>query len=211
MPVSAFEKFLPWTGALAGVAWAVQMIAAKTPDDPADPRAVSMISDATGRNYLAGFAMLAGALMLVFFAAAVRRRLRSGEAAESTYSSVAHGGLLVAATAIGLLGTAQIALINAAKTGDPQVTTAIGELALVGWLPALAGLVATFWGLGLGGLRTATLPKWFAFVTLALGVIGVLGPLAIAVYLALPLWLVAASFLLAGRRHPARRAEPATV
>lgn len=210
MPLSPFEKFLPWTGALAGVLWAVQMVAAKAPDDPADPTAVKVIGDAVAQNYIAGFALLVGALMLIFFAAAARTSLRSGEAAESTYSSVAHGGLVLAAAGFGLLGVVQIAVTNAAKAHDAAATATIGQLALIGWLPALAGLVAAFWGLGLGGLRHATLPKWFAIVTVVLGVVGVLGPLAMVVYLALPLWLVAAAAVLA-RRLPAREPQLAGV
>jgi hypothetical protein len=193
MPHSTFEKFLPWTGAVAGILWAVQLFAAKSPDDPSDANAVSIIGDAVGRNYVAGFALLFGALMLVFFAAAARRALRSGEAGESSYSSVAHGGLLVAAMGFGLLGTIQIALTNSAKAEDAAATTTVGQFALIGWLPALVGLVAAFWGLGLGGLRNATLPKWFAVVSVVLGVIGVLGPLSMVVYLLLPIWLIAAS------------------
>lgn len=210
MPLSTFEKFLPWTGALAGILWGVQSFAAKSPDDPADPKAVTVIGDAVMRNYVAGFALLLGALMLVFFAAAARRSLRSGEAGESTYSSVAHGGLLVAATGFGLLGVVQIALTNSADAKDAAATATIGQLALIGWLPALAGLVAAFWGFGLGGLRNATMPKWFAIVTVVLGVVGVLGPLAMVVYLLLPLWLIAASAVIASR-SAAREPQPAGV
>lgn len=199
MPLSTFEKFLPWAGALAGLLWGFQMLAAKTPDDPADPDAVTVIGDAVMRNYVAGFALLLGALMMVFFAAAVRRSLRSTEAGESTYSSVAHGGLLVAAAGFGLLAVVQVALTNSAKADDAAATATLGQLALIGWLPALVGLVAGFWGVGLGGLRNASVPKWFAIVTVVLGVVGVLGPLAMMVYLLLPLWLIAASAVVAGR------------
>jgi hypothetical protein len=106
---------------------------------------------------------------------------------------------VVASVGFGLLGVVQIALTNAAKAADPAATATIGQLALIGWMPILVGLVAAFWGLGLGGLRHATLPKWFAIVTVVLGVVGVLGPLAMVVYLLLPLWLVTASAVIAGR------------
>jgi hypothetical protein len=66
---------------------------------------------------------------------------------------------------------------------------------------------AAFWGLGLGGLRRATLPKWF---TVVLGVVGVLGPLAMIVYLLLPLWLIAASVVTASR-EAAREPQPTGV
>ncbi len=197
MATSTFEKLLPWTGALAGVLWGVQLIAPTFPDDPANAKAVAVIGNAVTRNYTSGFALLAGSLMLLFFAAAARRSLRSGETGESSYSSVAHGGLLAAAVGFGFLGIMQIALTNAAKAHDAAATATLGQLAMVGWLPALAGLVAAFWGLGIGGLRNATLPKWFAIVTIALGIIGVLGPFAVVVYLALPLWLIAASVVTA--------------
>ncbi len=199
MTVSKFDRILPWSGGAAGLLWALWLITSKTPDHPDDAGAVALVNHAAGRNYIAGFALLAGALMLVFFAAQARKSLRSGEAGESTYSSIAHGGLVTAAAGLGLLGIIQIALVNAAKAHDAAATDAIGQLAKIGWLPALVGLVAGFWGLGLGGLRTATLPKWFAVTTIVFGVAGVLGPLAFAVYLLLPLWLIAASIVTARR------------
>jgi hypothetical protein len=209
MPVSKFERILPWTGGAAGLLWALWVIISKTPDHPADAGAVALVNHATGRNYVGGFALLAGGLMLLFFAAQARKSLRSGEAGESTYSSVAHGGLVMAAGGFALLGIVQIALVNAAKVHDAAATDAIGQLAMIGWLPALVGLVAGFWGLGLGGLRTATLPKWFAVTTIVFAVLGVLGPLAFAVYLLLPLWLIAASIVTA-RRTMTATDDPAT-
>lgn len=199
MTVSRFDKILPWTGGAAGLLWALHMIVSKTPDHPARAGAVALVEHAAGRDYVAGFALLVAALMLLFFAAQARKTLRSGEAGESTYSSVAHGGLVLAAAGFGVLGIIEIALVNTAKAHDGPATDAIGQLAMIGWLPALVGFVAAFWGLGLGGLRTATLPKWFALATVVLGVIGVLGPLAFVVYLLLPVWLVAASIVTARR------------
>jgi hypothetical protein len=209
MTVSKFDKILPWSGAVAGLLWALHLIISKTPDHPASAGAVALVAHAAGQNYVAGFALLVGGLMLLFFAAQARKSLRSGEAGESTYSSVAHGGFVMAAGGFGLLGIVQIALVNTAKAHDAAATDAIGQLTVIGWLPALVGLVAGFWGIGLGGLRTATLPKWFAITTIVLGVIGVLGPLAFAIYLLLPVWLIAASIVTARRTKGATN-NPAT-
>lgn len=203
MRTSTFEKFLPWSGAVAGALWAIQAFAEKTTDDPAAADAVRVIGGAPAQNYVAGFALLVGALLLVLFAAAVRSALRSGEAGEAVFSSVAHGGLLSAAAGFAGMAVVQIALTNAAGAGDAAGTVTLGRLHQIGWLPALVGFVATFWGLGLGGLHNAVLPKWFAVATVVLGVVGVLGPLAIVVYLLLPVWLVLASLLLASRAHAA--------
>jgi uncharacterized membrane protein len=199
MTVSKFDTFLPWTGSIAGALWALWVVISKTPDHPASAGAVTLVAHAAGRDYVGAFALLFAGLMLLFFAAQARKTVRSGEAGESTYSSVAHGGIVMAAAGLGLLGIVQIALVNAAKAHDAAATDAIGQIVRIGWLPALVGLVAGFWALGLGGLRTATLPKWFAITTLVFGVIGVLGPLAFAVYLLLPLWLITASAVTARR------------
>jgi hypothetical protein len=208
MTVSKFDKLLPWTGGVAGLLWALWMIIGKTPDHPASAGAVTLVAHAAGRNYVAGFALLVAAFMMLFFAAQARKSLRSGEAGESTYSSVAHGGFVMAAGGLGLLGIIQIALVNSAKAHDAGATDAMGQLAMIGWLPALVGLVAGFWGLGLGGLRNATLPKWFAIATIVFGTVGVLGPLAFVVYLLLPLWLIAASIVMARATKAATTQTP---
>ena len=57
-----------------------------------------------GRGYAAGFASLVGGLMLLFFAAAARSAQRSGEASESSYSSVAHAGLVGAGVGLAFQG-----------------------------------------------------------------------------------------------------------
>jgi len=203
-PLSAFEKVLPWTGATAGLLWAANQFLPTVPDSPGDTDAVAAINDAYARNLASGFVLLAAALMLAFFSAAVRRAQRAGEAGEAgeaTYSSVAHAGAVAAGGGLSLLAILQIAISNAAHDGDPAAVATIGQLHLIGWLPALVGFVALFWATGLGGLRNATLPRWFAIVSIVLGALGVLGPLAMAVYLLLPLWLVAASAVFASRQR----------
>ena len=145
MTVSKFDKILPWTGAVAGLLWALWMIISKTPDHPASAGAVNLVAHAAGQNYVAGFALLVAALMLLFFAAQARKSLRSGEAGESTYSSVAHGGLVMAAGGLGLLGIIQIALVNTAKAHDAAATDAIGQLAMIGWLFFLVNIAELPW------------------------------------------------------------------
>jgi len=196
MPLSPFEKVLPWSGVLAGVLFVVQEAVAPFGEKPNDPHLPGRIADAVARGYIAGFASLLGAVMLYFFAGSVRASQRTGEAGESTYSSVAYGGLIGAGAGLGIQGFAQVALTSAADAGQTAVTQTLVFLAFYAWLPILAGLVPAFWGIGLGGLRNATTPKWFAIVSVVLAVIGVLGPLAAVVQIVLPLWLIAAAVII---------------
>jgi hypothetical protein len=203
MPLSTFEKILPWTGPLAGVLCAVQEIVAPYGESLTDENLTAKIADASGRGYVAGFASLAAALMLYFFAASARASQRTGEASESSYSTVAHGGIVGAASGLSLQGFAQIALTSAATDGQKAVVASLMYVSFHAWLVILVGLVAAFWGMGLGGLRNATLPTWFAIVTTALGLIGVLGPLAALVQIVLPVWLALAAVVIATRQRVA--------
>ena len=208
MPLSKFEKVLPWSGALAGVLFAVQEAVAPFGEKVNDPNLTSNVAHALGRGYASGFASLVAALMLYFFAAAARASQRTGEAAESSYSSVAHGGLVGAGAGLAFQGFAQVALTSAAHDGQKAAVATLMYVSFYAWLAILAGLVAAFWGIGLGGLRNATLPKWFAMVTVVLGVIGVLGPLAALVQIVLPLWLIGATVVIAGRQRSPASTHP---
>jgi hypothetical protein len=66
--------------------------------------------------------------------------------------------------------------------------------------------------MGLGGLRNAVLPRWFAVVTVISGVLGALGnagipPGGLVTYVVLPFWLIAASIIVARRSHLAAAPE----
>jgi hypothetical protein len=210
MPLSTFERILPWSGALAGVLFAVQETVAPFGENLTDTTVASRVHDSLGRGFAAGFASLVAALMLYFFAAAARASQRTGEAVESSYSSVAHGGLVGAGAGLAFQGFAQVALTSAAQDAQPVVVTTLMYLSFYAWLVILVGLVAAFWGMGLGGLRNTTLPKWFAIVTIALGVIGVLGPVAALVQIVLPLWLITAA-IVTYRRQRTDSPRPASL
>ena len=208
MPLSTFEKALPWAGAIAGVSFALQETVAPFGENVTDANLTSRVSDALGRGYAADSASLVAALMLYFFAAAARASQRTGESTESSYSSVTHGGLVGAGVGLAFQGFAQIALTSAVGDGQQAVVATLMYLSFYAWLVILVGLVAAFWGIGLGGLRNATLPKWFAIVTVVLGVLGMLGPLASLVQIVLPVWLIAAAVVIAQRQKSDTATSP---
>lgn len=207
MPRSTFERFLPWTGAIAGVAWIGQsfLFHEDTGDSPGQAT-TAMIHDHLALNYAAVGCLVVMGIALVFFATALRSHLRSGEAGESTYSGIAYGGLLLASAGLSQMVMWSWGLINGAA--DAKDDAALHVLSFVGYFGFAGmgiGLATTLLATGLAGLGNAVFPRWFAIVTLVMGALSALGaagipPGGLVNYLLLPFWLIATAVLVA-RRH----------
>jgi hypothetical protein len=198
---STFERFLPLSGVLAAVAFATAMLAISPPDITDDPRAVfDYMADHDVAVHVAAAASGYFCVLMLMFSAGLRAALRSGEAGESSYSTVAFAGGVVVAVAIAITGLLELTATEAAKHGEPAVVTAVGYLGEYSWLPWTAGSAALLIATGLGGLRTLALPRWLAIVTLILGVLCLTGIGGIPVYLVTPLWLLVTAVALYRRQ-----------
>ena len=142
-------------------------------------------------------------------------QLRSGEAREATYSNVAYGGLLLMSAGLSQMVMWNWGLINGAA--DARDDVAVHTLDFVGYFGFAGmgiGIATTFLATGLAGLANAVLPRWFAILTLVLGVLSALGdagipPGGLVNYLLLPFWLIGAAIVMA--RHQRALASPADV
>ena len=212
MPLSTFERFLPWSGVIAGVAWIAQDFLAHVYSSDAPGRgSVEAINGHLGLNIGSLSCLVVMGVSLLFFATAVRSLLRSGEAREATYSSVAYGGWLTVSAALAQMAVWNKGLMSAAEDGDEAATHMLSYAQYFGWLGMGIGIAAAFLAIGLGGLRNAVLPKWFAITTTVMGVLALLGacsipPGGLVNYLLLPFWLIAAAIIIA-RRQKAATAE----
>jgi hypothetical protein len=213
MSVTTFEKVLPWSGAVAGLCWIGQDILQKTsPEDKPGAATTQVIHDHLGLNFASQGCLVLMGIALLFFATAIRNLLRSGEAREATYSSVAYGGWVVVVAGLSQMVTWNWGLINGAA--DAKDDTALHSLSYVsyfGWAGMGIGLASAFVAMGLGGIHNSVLPRWFAILTIALGVLGALGdagipPGGLVNYVLLPFWLIGASLVVARSRK--RAAEP---
>lgn len=203
MTTSRFERFLPWTGVLAGVCFAVGGYLPTGPSTPDDQGRLPWIADHPGLLAASGLAAALLSVTALFFSAAVRAALRSGEPGESSYSSVAFAGMVAFAAASGFNAMLQLATLDAADKGHADAVRTLGYLGEFTWLPWVAASAAMFLAIGLGGLRTAVLPKWLSIPTMVLGVLCLLGPTGIVVFLLSPLWFVATGLVLRrGARNP---------
>lgn len=213
MSLTTFERLLPWSGAIAGLCWIGQATLQKTsPEDVPGAATTRVIHDHLGLNYASQGCLVLMGVALVFFGTAVRNLLRSGEAGEATYSNVAYGGWIVVVAGLSQMVTWNWGLINgAADAGDDSSLRSLSYVAYFGWAGMGIGLATAFVAMGLGGIRSSVLPRWFAILTIVLGVLGALGdagvpPGGLVNYLLLPFWLIGASLVVA--RSHRRAAEP---
>ena len=208
MPLSRFEKLLPWSGVVAGLCWighdALKKMYAK--DEPGGAT-TEAIRGNLGVNYGSVACLVVMGIALLFFATAVRNLLRSGEAREATYSSVAYGGFIVIVAGVSQMVTWDWALVNgAAEAQDDAALRTLSYAAYFGWAGMGVGLATALLACGLGGLRNAVLPTWFAVTTIVLGVLSALGnagvpPGGLVTYVLLPFWLGAAAIIVARRQR----------
>ena len=71
-------------------------------------------------------------------------------------------------------------LLDAVDRKDAATAHVLGALGINSWVPFMVGSAVLLLSVGLGGLRTAVLPKWLAIVTIVLGVCCLLGPTGFA-------------------------------
>jgi hypothetical protein len=197
MSVSKFDRFLPIAGVLTGLLFvAVNILTWGSPDSTDGKELAAWGSAHETRVMLAGFGMAYIAVLMAFFAVALRGAIRSGEADESTYSSVAFAGGLMVATASALWAYTSLTTLSAINDDDAAAVSTMAHFSSLSWLPWLIGSAVLFLSVGIGALRTAALPRWLAVVTIALGVLSLTGVGGIAVYLASPVWFVVTGIVL---------------
>ncbi len=199
MTHSRFERFLPLSGVVAGLLFAGSAVATGNQPSFDKNHPQKYIDWALGHHGALALSAVCGgyfAFFMLLFAAQLRASLRSGEAGESTYSSVAYAGAIGVAVSLALMSVLSFAMVSA---DAPSVRT-LASIADVSWLPWAACSGAMMLGVGLGALRTLALPKWLAVTTAVLGVLSVAGPAGIAVFLITPFWLITTGVVLARRQ-----------
>ena len=92
-----------------------------------------------------------------------------------------------------------MATLSAVNDDDAAAVETMAHLSSLSWLPWLVGSAVLFLAVGIGGLRTAALPRWLAIATLVLAVLALSGPGGIVVYFISPVWLVVTGVVLYAR------------
>jgi hypothetical protein len=186
---------------LTGIVAALLAIAAviiggtDTPDFDASASEVADYWDDSAQIVSALLGSLA-AVFVAFFAGTLRSRLR----AAGSLASLALAGGALFALGVGLFGGLSFTLADLAgsdKQIDPGALQALNALNEDLFLPAVIGLCVFYVGSGLAMLSSGVLPRWWGWLTFALGVLTVLGPAGfIAFILSFPWMLVTAIMLM---------------
>lgn len=213
MQIDGFRRFLPYTGIIAAIALIAGLVlTGSTPtEDSTAAEFLKYYGDDQTAGMLANF-ILANlfAVFTLFFVTELRATLRSGEAGESIYSSLAFAGGITLAIAISLGGMISVAAYSAADAGFGAATVALGLLAAYSYMPWMIGGAALFLATGIGGLKTAALPKWISWLSVVMGVL-CFTPGGIAVFIIQPIWFVAMAIVLIRKQSaPAAQKSVAT-
>ncbi len=196
MTTSRFEKFLAVAGILAAALFVGSALHADPQVDATAGEQVQWYLSHKGQMLVSAVTGGYFAVAMLFFTTGVRRVLRSGEPGESTYSTaVLAGGILVSVATI-LSSVVLMASVKAANEHQGGALTTFAFINEFDWLPLIAGLAVFYLAAGLGGLRTAMLPKWLSIVTIAVGATCLLGPLGVIAWFATPLWLVVTAIVM---------------
>ena len=199
MTTDRFNRLLPLAGVIAGLAAiAALVLTGSEPGDSASSgKIVAYYADHKTETVIGSVAAQIAAVALLFFVAGLRSALRSRETGEASYSTLVLAGGVVSAIATSCFGWFGLVAVKAVDNGSqPSVVETVHLIGSYAWMPWVVGAATLLIGAGLGGLRTAALPRALAWVTLALGVIALTpgGPLT---FMALPLWLIGTGIVLA--------------
>ncbi|WP_201308896.1 hypothetical protein [Puerhibacterium puerhi] len=202
-----------WTGALAGVLGVVGIqasmaLSSNWQEVAGDPDAiVADLGTKTGTLLVMHTAALASALLVLVFAAGLKRRLDVQAPAGSLLPTVASWGLVLVAVA-GLLGTGLDTQFTFAVAEPSRLVAESGAfyadwVATIPWLWVGAGVSGV--ALGVAALRHGAAPRWIGVVGLVLGGLTLLTGVSPFQYLAGfvgPVWLAvtALGFALGDRR-----------
>jgi hypothetical protein len=155
------------------------------------------------------FAVAFAVVALTFFLASLRRTLSATDEGRYLANVVTAGGAVYAAGLM-MMTALTVALIDAAKNNMPGTAQTLNVLSSDMWLPVVVGLALLGLGTGVSALRSATLPKWLGWVSVAFGLLALAGPAGGIAFLVAPAWaLVIGIVIMRSSRAAAAPADSA--
>jgi hypothetical protein len=198
---------------LTGVAFVVLallsfIVGGEPPDADAPGAEVIEFYDENGgqQQFSAGLGLWA-AVLLVFFAGAVRSALRSAEPGRGGLSVVAFGGGVAAAVGIGIFSTLAFGLAEEADNIDPAAAQALHVLSMYAFAPLAIGVAAFLIAAGLASVRTGGLDSWLGWLAIVIGILAVT-PAGFIGFLAFLAWTLVTSVMLAMRAEATATTPP---
>jgi len=213
------DIWTPIAGVLAAITFVAGVIlASATPNNSdSDAKVIAWYTHHGHRlaDLIGAYLLAACGLFLLWFVAGLRQRLRAAEGPGGRLANVALGGG-IACVATLWVGAAALASIAGAESlgGAPPIRNAdlarflpqVGFAAIL--LFSMFGAIALIDATSIVIWRTGILPRWFAWLGFICSVVLLFGVVFIPM-IALPIWLLAGSFILFRLRSI--EAEPVVV
>jgi hypothetical protein len=184
-------------GVVYGVLFAAAyVLIGNTPSTGASAAAVVKYYHSHRVTEMAGvFVVAAAVLVFSFFISSLRRTLSRTDEGRQLSSIVTAGGAIYV-TGLLLMGALTVALVDCAKYGLSSAAQTLNVLSSDAWVPVVVGISILALATGIAGLRSAALPRWLAWVSVALGILAVAGPLGGIAFLVTPVWGIATGIVL---------------
>jgi hypothetical protein len=199
MAARRFDRFLPLTGVIAGLLFAIAFFVDRNdPGNETGPaKTLAYWQDGRGVHQLVGILLLPLiAFLLLFFGAGLKLRLDQRPLGErGSYGSVALGGMVVAAAAFAFVGMLEAAMTSAAHDGQRQAVYTLNQFHSYDWLAWNPAFAAALLSTGLGLRGTGALPTPVIWATIVIGA-SLLTPLGFFGFILIPLWLIVAGVLI---------------
>lgn len=166
-------------------------------DTEAGSKVIESLNDKRDLRNIAVFGAPVAIAALLLFTSRLRATL--GSAAGAARHLLQYGAVIYS-VAILLDSVLTLAMLNAADKDKEGVAEVLNAAWSADWIIFTTGIALLLLGAGLSILRTGVLPRWMGWIAAVLGVVSLLGPGGFAGFLLGPLWIGAASVMLATRR-----------
>lgn len=198
-----------WLGALTGLGFVVLaiagfMVSGEPPDPSEDPvqEVVDFYADNDSSIWIGVMLQGIAASLLVFFGGYVRKVLRAAEGEGHMLSAVALAGATIAAIAIAIDATINVALVETVEDIEPTAVQALSALWSNDFVPIAMGTQVFMLATGISVVRHGALPKWLGWVAIVLGVAAV-SPAGFFAFIGTGLWIAVTSIMLTMRERSA--------
>lgn len=219
MVTGRWERWAPLAGAAAVICWVIAFIIASDTPDTGDDDAKIVSFYAHGghqnRDIVGYFVFFAGILLFVAFLAALRERLFVAEGSPGRLSALAFGaGIASAIFVVAAVAFFAAPGITAGDTDkfrlDPNTYRIAENVGYIFWISAVMIGALLLWATSAIALRTAILPRWFAWVGVVAGILQLFAVFFIPAFIYWG-WILVASGLLTWRRAAAPAVAPPAV
>jgi hypothetical protein len=197
--LASWERYAPLAGVAAVVLWVVGILVGETAVDGKNPATLlDSYRDEEGSILLGGFLWLLGTFFFFWFLGSLRARLFALEGGTQRLTALAFAGGV--ATAIFGFATPgpdmSAAIADGADLSQPaaEAIRVVSDIFFIGGEMSTAVLLAAT---GIHALRTRSLPRWLAWVSLLIALVLIVLPIGWAgLIFAFPLWVLVVSFIL---------------